>query len=197
MVDTGDLFLFANGEWMTGSFHMQRVLAIFLWALSIAIPFMEMFFEGMYARTESEENTPVSWLSMPAGLGRTVQPLNYWSMYARYEWDHKEASDVEPATHPEETAVHGPLPSMDPPGRIQIYGLVSEGDRPVYCFYDSNQEHWFRLAVGELDTVSGFHLVENSINAEIHLMEVESGKRFLIHQENWRLTAINGPLSEI
>ena len=182
---------------MTGSCPIQRILAVLLWMVSVIIPFVDSLFSRAPVQDESKDGLPIPWLSLPVGLGFQTEPLNGWNRFSFQDRIQKKI-DVASAKAPGlESPDSDPsdLPSEN--SRIQIYGLISEGDSPVYCFYDSARDHWFRLTVGGVDPESKVHLFQDHGSTDLHLMDLERGKRFLVHQGNWNLTPLSESISGI
>ena len=78
-----------------------------------------------------------------------------------------------------------PLPegSGDEPFHVEFHGYLDEGNLKVYCFFDTKNNRWFRLSVGQLDDTSGIRL-ERSSDADIpFIVNTRNGCRYVYQSD--------------
>jgi hypothetical protein len=153
-----------------------RLLNMIIWLASVSLPFVAMWLLLSPERDADGETPGWGILALPLSLARKVEPLDGW-----------EALEAAPAFQQasvEITAAEAVVPA-DPVSkpatgvfRIRLHGVVDSDDRPLYCFFDTEKQRWFRLAAGEADDDSGVILEPASRDGHLRLRDLRSGRRF-------------------
>jgi hypothetical protein len=159
------------------SVRLRQWLALaLLWSLSASVPAFRLG-SGWMAQDRGIARAPgIAWLSLPVEL---VHPDNTMQGWARL-------ASLRPASamadkDPEPPAwIDPPLPAFaePPPFRIQVHGHVGEGDSILYCFFDTLQRRWFRLAAGEEDPGAGIALTRPSGDAAPRIIDLTDGRLY-------------------
>jgi hypothetical protein len=190
MVDAGKLCLQEPGAGMIPRAVSEAAL---LWAFRL-VPVMLLLWYGQL-RPGNPQPVPgdnergYAWLALPAGDPRNNPWLGEWETLSVVEI-HGDPGPVAPPPVPAERP--GAVGSADEtrPFRIRLGGQVREGERVLYCFFDTDDQRWFRMAGDGVDTDAAIRLEVNAGDGKPLVTDLLDGSRYLLLAGEARLERI-------
>jgi hypothetical protein len=120
------------------------------------------------------ETPGLSWLAMPIELAVMESPLRGWPRVER-----ETVRELPPSS-----IVAAPTPApVDPEPEefaIEVHGQVGHGDAVVYCFFDTNENVWFRMGPGDSDPGRKLSLEPVPGKDGLQLVDQANGRRYRV-----------------
>lgn len=121
------------------------------------------------------ESAGIAWLALPIELATAGNPLQGWSRFdPPVPAPAAPVADIKDAPAPAAMVV---VPAAFP---IEIHGQVGHGGAAVYCFFDTDQNSWFRMAPGDTDARRRLSLEPASAGDGLQLVDLSSGRRYRV-----------------
>jgi hypothetical protein len=157
--------------------------AVLLWALWL-VPGILLL---LYGRLRPDDPSPVPddpepgyrWLALPAiGLGKPAWIGGWKNLSVAKSDDNPEP--VPAPVAPVEIETEKTAPEGEPPFRIRLVGQVLDGTRVLYCFFDTEDQRWFRMAGGGVDPEAGIRLETTPGDNQPLVTDLADGRRYIL-----------------
>lgn len=85
------------------------------------------------------------------------------------------------------TIPQGVATAPERPFRIRLTGQVRDGKKVLYCFFDTEDRRWFRMADGGVDPEARIRLELNSSGGQPLVTDLEDGTCYVLLASETRL----------
>jgi hypothetical protein len=120
-----------------------------------------------------------TWLALPAVEDGEPGWVGEWEQLSVAKDNDILERDPRPAV-PDEPARPEAGPVVKRPFRIRLAGQVRDGTRVLYCFFDTEDQRWFRMAGGGVDPEAGIRLEVAPGSGQPLVTDLADGARYVL-----------------